>query len=85
MGEVTFIAFGRVGLEFSLPTARAIALLGWLGLPPETAVCLSATDVRARCMRRLWRVRRNEGPLRPDVERLLELALDADEDVLVVG
>lgn len=86
MDHASFVAFGNVELEpLSLPVARAIALLGWLGLPPDTLVCLSASEVRARCMRRLWRVRRNEGPFRPDVERLLELAVGAEDDMLLVG
>lgn len=83
---VYFTPFGNVEIEpLSLPATRAYALLGWLGFPPEILVCLSAREVRARCMRRLWREKRNEGPLRRDVERLLELAEGAEDDMLLVG
>jgi hypothetical protein len=82
--SLTFVAAGAVETEpLLVPRADALALLGWLGLPALVFGAFTASDVRARCMRRLWNERRNESHLRPLVERLRAIA-DASPDGFVL-
>lgn len=85
METVSFVALGELDVPpLILPTPCALALLGWVGLPVDTFASLPAPEVRWRCMRRLWRVRRHDVPLRVEVERLFALAEAAGQEGYVL-
>jgi hypothetical protein len=85
MDVVSFVALGeKIVPPMVRTTRRAAALLAWLGFAPDTFASLPSAEVRARCMRRLWHVRRNFVPLREDVQTLFALADAAGKDGFVL-
>lgn len=78
-----------------LDAALAQELLEWLGYGPERFGSMPASDLAARCRRRLWPMPRNmdpakngrpEGTLRDLTERLLRMAAQASaEDDVMFG
>jgi hypothetical protein len=71
--SVTFTVAGVDDDEVSyvnVANDNAMELLYWLGLSPNSDLCgeAPASDLAARCRRRLWPIARNEDPGRPGAE-----------------
>lgn len=88
--------------EMNLSNTNAMDLMRWLGLPADEYGAVKATEVAAKCQRRLWDVARNHdegkpfqqdgrvifmardpGYLREKTERLLKLAQEAGNDLVI--
>jgi hypothetical protein len=77
MGKIRFMIAGD--LEYSekrpetfveLDEENSNDLLHWLGMEPDNFGCVEASDLAARCRRRLWPMARNVDPeIAPHSER----------------
>jgi hypothetical protein len=69
--------------EVNVANSNGLDLLAWLGLEPDYCGTVAASDLAARCRRRLWDESRNHDPVLTGVERAEQMGVQLSERIII--